>query len=89
MNRGLVLPELLNICVLLHFKPYPSLSALSSTSAPSLVCLQCVMNTGPQHVSLKSCFMSLLSGVDVTLPRMLFKQQEKERDGNIASVHKL
>lgn len=39
------------------------------------------MNTGPLHVRLKSRFMSLLSGVDVTLPRMLFKQQERERRG--------
>lgn len=86
MNGGLVPPKLLNN--LLHFRPYPSLSELSSTSVPSLVCLQCVINTGPLHVSLKSWFMSLLSGVNVTLPRTLFKLRDRG-DGSVAGVHKL
>lgn len=82
----------LNIRLLLHFKQHPSLSALSSTSVPSLLRLQCVMNTDPLRLRQKSLFMSPLFAVDVTLPRMLFKLEDggkKRKDGNIASIHKL
>lgn len=34
---------------------------------------------GRRHVGYKSWFMRLMSGADVKLPRMLFKQQEAER----------
>lgn len=78
--EAVFLLSLLNISVLLHCSNHIlALSLLSSTSVPSLVCLQCVMHTGPLHASLKSCFMSLLSAVDIMLPRMLFKLQETER----------